>query len=529
MDDPNLNDPLPETAADQPAAPLADGGDGDGVDVADEDGDGDGGPDLFASSEMLAEGLADEELVIRVEGCQRAGCNGDFFFAGERNDHPCFTNRRGAGALYFDGTFWKICQIGEGPDERGWNYSQKPSDEPGAAARLPPLGAWTREQANQGEAPVAYGAVRVECLSAEEAAARPVPDEEDSGPAGLFGGDRDRPADFASWLAERGRAPQRATRRVTLAADDDPNVQMIMAMGFTMNAAKKALHFSRNDLERAVEWIMVRVGVDPTLDDEFDPNYDPATALIEAIDSIAPNLEERLEALNTEVLMQTGEPGSGMENPESQMKIAAALIKMLQRPHATDDPRIPLLREWACRTLTNFSKVNRKIEGFLRDDRTLLVLLSCLGTSHNNVNQEVVNVLSDLAKGDKSARTSILRAGGLDSVLRVAAREAGSISAALPEQALTLASELVRNFNPKEHRVTTVGTSLCALLVHSELRVRVKTLECYSAVIDSFRAAEYPLVQLLQVESGAMPKFLVASVQLRVACCVRFAQLTKTR
>ena len=150
---------------------------------------------------------------------------------------------------------------------------------------------------------------------------------------------------------------------------------MIMAMGFTMNAAKKALHFSRNDIERAVEWIMVRVGTDPTLDDEFDPNYDPATALVQAIDSMAPNLEERLEALNTEVLMQTGEPGSGMENPESQMKIASALIKMLQRPHATDDPRIPLLREWACRTLTNFSKVNRKIEGFLRDDRTLLVLL----------------------------------------------------------------------------------------------------------------------------------------------------------
>jgi hypothetical protein len=96
--------------------------------------------------------------------------------------------------------------------------------------------------------------------------------------------------------------------------------------------------------ERAMEWIMTHMD-DPTLNEEFDPNYDPATALIAAIDSMAPNLEERLEALNTEVLMQTGEPGSGMENPESQMKIASALIKMLQRPHATDDPRIPQLRE----------------------------------------------------------------------------------------------------------------------------------------------------------------------------------------
>ena len=530
MDDPNINDPLPADAPSPPAAPAADGGglgdgDGEGVGVADGVGDDDGDADGAFDAEMLADGL-EEELVIRVAGCERPGCNGDFYFAGERNDRPCFTNQRGAGALYFDGTFWKICQIGEGPVESGWNYSQKPGDEPGAAARLPPLGAWTREHANQGEASVEYGAVLLECLSAEEAAASPAPDGA-SGAAGLFGGER-RPADFASWLAERGRAPQRAARRVTLASDDDPNVQMIMAMGFTMNAAKKSLHFSRNDIERAVEWIMLRVGTDPTLDDEFDPNYDPATALIQAIDSMAPNLEERLEALNTEVLMQTGEPGSGMENPESQMKIASALIKMLQRPHATDDARIPLLREWACRTLTNFSKVNRKIEGFLRDDRTLLVLLSCLGSPHRNVNQEVVNVLSDLAKGDSTARTSILRAGGLDSVLNVAAREARSISAALPEQALTLASELVRSFNPKEHRVTTVGTSLCALLVHTELRVRVKTLECYSALIDSFRAAEHPLVQLLQVDSGAMPKFLVASVRLQNELCATACGLLRS-
>ena len=210
------------------------------------------------------------------------------------------------------------------------------------------------------------------------------------------------------------------------------------------------------------------------------------------------------------------------------MKIAAALIKMLQRPHATDDPRIPLLREWACRTLTNFSKVNRKIEGFLRDDRTLLVLLSCLGTTHKNVNQEVVNVLSDLAKGDSTARASILRAGGLDSVLKVAAGEALSISAALPEQALTLATELVRSFNPKEHRVNTVATSLCALLAHSELRVRQKTLECYSALIDTFRGVEHPLFQLLEVADGAMPKFLVDCVRVQNELCATACRLLRS-
>ena len=295
MDDPNLNDPLPPPgAAPPPGDPL-------GLPDDDDDDDAlllDGGDDLL-------DGVDEEQLVMRVSGCDKAGCNGDFFYSGERNDRPCFTNARGAGSLYFDGTFWKICQIGEGPSESGWNYSQNPPADD-ASSRLPPFGSWTKEKANQGEAPVSYEPVRLECLSAEEAAASPAPGPEGGGPpAGAFGagGDR-RPADFASWLADRGRPPQRAAaRRVTLAADDDPSVQMIMAMGFTMNAAKKSLHFCRNDIERAIEWIMTRMD-DPTLNEEFDPDYDPATALIQAIDSMTPNLEERLEALNTEVLMQ---------------------------------------------------------------------------------------------------------------------------------------------------------------------------------------------------------------------------------
>ena len=207
-----------------------------------------------------------------------------------------------------------------------------------------------------------------------------------------------------------------------------------------------------------------------------------------------------------------------MENPESQMKIAAALIKMLRRPAAAGDARQPVLREWGCRTLTNFAKVNRKIEGFLRDDATLLVLLSCLGDD-KTVNQEVVNVLSDLARGDSSARGSILRAGGLDSVLQVAAAEAQSISAALPEQALTLAAELVRSFDPKVHRVATVATSLCALLPHSELRVRQKTLECYSTLIDNFGRTDHPMRGLLEVEAGVMPRFLLSALREQNELC----------
>ena len=68
---------------------------------------------------------------------------------------------------------------------------------------------------------------------------------------------------------------------------------MILEMGFSVNAAKKALHFCRGDAARAVEWIMVRVGT-PDLDEEFDPNYDPSDSLVDSIRDMAPNLEERL-------------------------------------------------------------------------------------------------------------------------------------------------------------------------------------------------------------------------------------------
>ena len=56
--------------------------------------------------------------MVRVQGGGKRECNGDFYYSGERNERPCFTKSSGAGALYFDGTYWKICQIGEGPTEK---------------------------------------------------------------------------------------------------------------------------------------------------------------------------------------------------------------------------------------------------------------------------------------------------------------------------------------------------------------------------------------------------------------------------
>eukprot|EP01043_Picozoa_sp_COSAG02_P060081 COSAG02_NODE_7777_length_2850_cov_2.821156_3_plen_480_part_01 len=151
---------------DAPAARVGVGGGGGGADGSvDEDGDKRGAGDVGSSPR----GRRDEGMAVRVRGCARSGCNGDFCYAGERNGRPCFTKQRGAGALYFDGTFWKICESGAGPDEQKWHYSQKPAHDSGEGA--PPLYSWNKEQACQEEPPVDYGAVRLEYLSAEQAPA----------------------------------------------------------------------------------------------------------------------------------------------------------------------------------------------------------------------------------------------------------------------------------------------------------------------------------------------------------------------
>ena len=108
---------------------------------------------------MADRGAEKEESVVRVNGCdiEHDGCNGEFLYSGERNGFPCFTNTRGIGSLYFDGTFWKICQIGQGPSENDWNYSQnRDARETEYSSRLPNIGRWTKEQAHQDESPVSY-------------------------------------------------------------------------------------------------------------------------------------------------------------------------------------------------------------------------------------------------------------------------------------------------------------------------------------------------------------------------------------
>ena len=89
-------------------------------------------------------------LVIMVsQPADRMPVAGHFDYEGERNGAPCYSRREGPGALYYDGSHWKICQAGKGKSEEGWNFSQTPlsSASPGDNGELtrgPPLGAWDK-------------------------------------------------------------------------------------------------------------------------------------------------------------------------------------------------------------------------------------------------------------------------------------------------------------------------------------------------------------------------------------------------
>jgi hypothetical protein len=86
---------------------------------------------------------------VTVAGCTMARVNGNFAHAGTRNGRACYTHESGQGALYFDGTHWKLCQDGVGDSESGWNFSQE--DARGDAGPLPPTGAWESSRATAEE------------------------------------------------------------------------------------------------------------------------------------------------------------------------------------------------------------------------------------------------------------------------------------------------------------------------------------------------------------------------------------------
>jgi hypothetical protein len=76
-----------------------------------------------------------------------------------RNGRHCFS-RVGNGAIYFDGSYWKICRTGNGPSESGWNFSQKPTD----SGPLPPLGRWVPGERIQSETTRDYSQLEVKVV-----------------------------------------------------------------------------------------------------------------------------------------------------------------------------------------------------------------------------------------------------------------------------------------------------------------------------------------------------------------------------
>ena len=73
-----------------------------------------------------------------------------------RNGGPCYTREGGTGAIYYDGTYWKICQTGTGAAEAGWNFSQS-----GECARVP-LGSWDASKRQMSEAACDYSSLTLE-------------------------------------------------------------------------------------------------------------------------------------------------------------------------------------------------------------------------------------------------------------------------------------------------------------------------------------------------------------------------------
>jgi hypothetical protein len=120
-----------------------------------------------------------------------------------------------------------------------------------------------------------------------------------------------------------------------LAADDDPMVEMIMGMGFSANAAKKALHACHGNPDMAVEWIFGHME-DPKLNDPFDPNADPTDALVIAIQELAGGVEGTLAALNQQVAMGQEEGGP---RQDVHAKMTEAVLALLARTDAAADAR----------------------------------------------------------------------------------------------------------------------------------------------------------------------------------------------
>jgi len=99
------------------------------------------------------------QVRIRVQSGDRgANCSGTYnLIPGQlRNGGPCYTREGGTGAIYYDGTYWKICQAGIGSAENGWNFSQC------GVCTAAPLGSWDANKRQMSETTRDYSSLTLE-------------------------------------------------------------------------------------------------------------------------------------------------------------------------------------------------------------------------------------------------------------------------------------------------------------------------------------------------------------------------------
>ena len=92
-------------------------------------------------------------------------CSGEYKYAGMRNGRPCFNRANGKpGALYFDGSYWKLTNEGAARTEVQWNYSQMQNP----VSPVPPMGHWRADAAKGGSTEPDYGGLRLKVSAGKQ-------------------------------------------------------------------------------------------------------------------------------------------------------------------------------------------------------------------------------------------------------------------------------------------------------------------------------------------------------------------------
>eukprot|EP00900_Chrysochromulina_parva_P022585 jgi/Chrpa1/4960/Chrysochromulina_OHIO_Genome00002465-RA len=117
--------------------------------------------DKFSMARLLLpppEPLGPPARIRVVSGERGIDCSGTYnLIPGQlRNGGPCYTREGGTGAIYYDGTYWKICFTGNGAVETGWNFSQS-----GDCTRVP-LGSWDASKRQMSESARDYSSLTLE-------------------------------------------------------------------------------------------------------------------------------------------------------------------------------------------------------------------------------------------------------------------------------------------------------------------------------------------------------------------------------